>query len=197
MLRRPYGIATTLTATAIAVVSLAAPNAPARAATTSPATSAVTASSIPGPQGTRCAVVNTARYRDGVKPYGGFCGRRMSNLEIAKTLRQAGWPRHLVAPMLGTVLAESGGWTHAYRHNRKPYTGVVSSTDRGLAQINDKHWPASRRINVYDPRANLRFAYREVYKRQGMRAWHGYRNRGQFTHEVNVTMRKAWTQSWW
>lgn len=99
--------------------------------------------------------------------------------EIAKMLRQAGFPESEIPTMTAITMAESGGRSTALNPNRS--TGDESY---GLLQINmiDELGPERRRQfglksneELYDPMTNFRVA-KGIYDQQGLNAWGAYTN---------------------
>ena len=99
--------------------------------------------------------------------------------EIAKMLRQSGFPESVIPTMTAITMAESGGRSTALNPNRS--TGDQSY---GLLQINmiDELGPERRRQfglksndELYDPMTNFRVA-KGIYDQQGLNAWGAYTN---------------------
>lgn len=102
-----------------------------------------------------------------------LAGRRLSESEIARHVRAAGFPANMVGPMVCTAKYESSFYERASNRNRN------GSTDRGLFQINSIHvgktagCPSSAN-SLWDAATNAKCAY-AIYKMQGINAWYGYR----------------------
>ena len=101
-----------------------------------------------------------------------LAGRRLSQAEVARAIRKAGFPESVVGKMVCTAKYESSFYERASNHNRN------GSNDYGLFQINSIHFgrsgcPSSASA-LYDADANAKCAY-QVYKAQGVNAWYGYK----------------------
>lgn len=101
-----------------------------------------------------------------------LAGRRLSQAEVARAIRTAGFPESVVGKMVCTAKYESSFYERASNHNRN------GSNDYGLFQINSIHFgrngcPSSA-SGLYDAAANAKCAY-QVYKAQGINAWYGYK----------------------
>jgi hypothetical protein len=101
-----------------------------------------------------------------------LAGRRLSPSEVARLVREAGFPESVVGKMVCTAKYESSFYERASNRNHN------GSTDYGLFQINSVHFgdsgcPTSS-SGLYDAARNARCAY-AVYRMQGLNAWYGYR----------------------
>jgi hypothetical protein len=100
-----------------------------------------------------------------------LAGRRLAESEIARLIREAGFPESAVGQMVCTAKYESSFYERASHKNGN------GTTDYGLFQINSIHLrdagcPTSV-SGLYDAASNARCAY-HVYRAQGIRAWYGY-----------------------
>jgi len=100
-----------------------------------------------------------------------LAGRRLSETEIARLVRQAGFPESAVGQMVCTAKYESSFYERASHKNGN------GTTDYGVFQINSIHLrdagcPSSV-SGLYDATANARCAH-TIYRSQGIRAWYGY-----------------------
>jgi hypothetical protein len=102
-----------------------------------------------------------------------LAGRKVPEREIARLLREAGFPEDQVPKMVCTAKWESSFYEGAV--NKRNRNGSV---DRGLFQINSIHmgsWSCPRTVNSYfTAKTNTECAY-DIWKAQGNRAWYGYR----------------------
>lgn len=101
-----------------------------------------------------------------------LAGRRVSETELARLVRAAGFPEDLVGTMVCTAKYESSFYERATHRNSN------GTTDRGLFQINSVNLgsqgcPASAAA-VFDAATNARCAY-GIYRSQGLGAWYGYK----------------------
>ena len=102
-----------------------------------------------------------------------LAGRRLSEAEIARHLRSAGFPESVVGEMVCTAKYESSFYERASNRNRN------GSMDRGLFQINSIHIGDTRGCPtsadaLWNAATNAKCAY-AIYKAQGLNAWYGYR----------------------
>lgn len=103
-----------------------------------------------------------------------LAGRRLSETEVARLLRDAGFPESVVPEMVCTARYESSFFEAATNRNTN------GSIDRGLFQINSVHVSGTRGCPstgaaLFDAATNARCAY-AIYRSQGLNAWYGYRN---------------------
>ncbi len=100
-----------------------------------------------------------------------LAGRHLTAAEVARVLRDAGFPENVVGPMVCTAKYESSFYERASHRNGN------GSTDYGLFQINSIHIRdagcPSTANGLYDAAANAACAYR-VWRSQGINAWYGY-----------------------
>lgn len=102
-----------------------------------------------------------------------LAGRRLSESEIARHVRNAGFPESMVGKMVCTAKYESSFYERASNRNRN------GSVDRGLFQINSIHLGRAgcpKRGNagaLYNATTNAKCAL-QVYRSQGLNAWYGY-----------------------
>jgi len=100
-----------------------------------------------------------------------LAGRRLSESEIARLVREAGFPEAAVGQMVCTAKYESSFYERASHANGN------GTTDYGLFQINSIHLRdagcPTTVSGLYDATANTKCALR-VYRSQGIRAWYGY-----------------------
>lgn len=158
-----------LTAAAVALTMSPAAAAPAPAVSHPPASASVT-SKAPG-----CAKVVTKPFRGRQLVVAAFCGTKLTDKQIAQTLRRAGFSVKALPTATATVLAESGGYTMARHVNRAP-DGRVLSTDYDLWQLNDRWHPKIMKIRRGDALASSKLAL-TIARRYGFDTWHGYDNR--------------------
>ncbi len=102
-----------------------------------------------------------------------LAGRRLSESEVEKVLRDAGFDESLVPTMVCTAKWESSFYERASNTNRG------GSVDRGLFQINSVHLGGTRGCPsgadaLYSAETNATCAL-AIYKKQGLSAWYGYR----------------------
>ncbi len=104
-----------------------------------------------------------------------LAGRRLSEREIARHLRNAGFPENQIGRMVCTAKYESSFYERAQNRNRN------GSLDRGLFQINSIHLGGTRgcpsRANassLWNAETNAECA-KAIFDLQGNRAWYGYR----------------------
>jgi hypothetical protein len=102
-----------------------------------------------------------------------LAGRRLSESEIARHLRTAGFPERVVGTMVCTAKYESSFYERASNRNRN------GTMDRGLFQINSIHIGDMRGCPtsadpLWNASTNAKCAY-AIYKAQGLNAWYGYR----------------------
>lgn len=73
------------------------------------------------------------------------------------------------------LTAESQGYTEAWHHNLDDDCMTLLSTDRGLFQINDKAHPELTVEEMFDPRTNVRAAWK-IYRSRSdsFSAWAAY-----------------------
>ncbi len=102
-----------------------------------------------------------------------LAGRRLSEVEVANVLRQAGFAESQVPRMVCTAKYESSFYERASNKNRN------GSIDRGLFQINSIHVGGTRGCPssgeaLWNPTTNAKCAL-AIYKMQGINAWYGYK----------------------
>lgn len=95
----------------------------------------------------------------------------ISDIDIARHARQAGFSGTDVPIAVAVALAESGGNPHAVNRND---TGGTQSF--GLWQINSVHSSLLASGDWRDPASNARMAF-AVFQRQGWRAWGVYNSK--------------------
>lgn len=112
------------------------------------------------------------------QPIKGVEGGRQSECDVAKYLRNAGFPSNTIGTMVCISKYESSWNCDATNKN------VDGSTDYGLFEINSYYWCSGDPTSKYnecgtscsslmDCQKNANCAYR-VYKEQGFSAWYGY-----------------------
>ncbi len=97
-------------------------------------------------------------------------GERLSEIEIADHLRDAGFPESAVPTMVCVAKHESSYYTGATN------TNTNGTTDYGLFQINSYYWGKTcdaTASELMNPSVNAACA-KIVYKQQGLNAWYGY-----------------------
>ncbi len=97
-------------------------------------------------------------------------GERLSEIEIADYLRDAGFPESAVPTMVCVAKYESSFYTGATN------TNTNGTTDYGLFQINSYYWGKTCDVTgaeLMNPVVNAACA-KIVYKQQGLNAWYGY-----------------------
>lgn len=102
-----------------------------------------------------------------------LAGTKLTPHQTANYLRNAGFPGHVIGPMVCTAKYESSFYTKASNRNSN------GSVDRGLFQINSIHLGDSGCTRsasaLYDPATNARCAH-EIWRSQGLNAWYGYQH---------------------
>lgn len=120
----------------------------------------------------------------------------VKDAEIAELLHSVGWVMPDLETAVRIVLGESGGNAKAVNKNHDGADkSVVTSTDYGLFQLNDKAHPASTKIDVFDPRSNAVYAF-GIYTRQhgfiaGKSAWNYKKGGGTMFHTRRL-VKGAW-----
>jgi opacity protein-like surface antigen len=106
-----------------------------------------------------------------------LAGRQFSPGEVAKVLRDVGFPENQIGRMVCTAKYESTFYEEAV--NNRNNNGSV---DRGLFQINSIHLGDMRGCpskanwrTLFDAETNAQCAL-AVFNAQGNRAWYGYRS---------------------
>lgn len=98
--------------------------------------------------------------------------KTLNQNQVARVVRQAGFPAQVIPIMVCTAKYESSFNTAAKNKNRN------GSVDTGLFQINDIWLNACQvsRKTLLDPKENARCAYR-VWKQQGLEAWYAFKKK--------------------
>jgi len=113
------------------------------------------------------ALPNKAATGD-IKPnsYGKVHGPFLSEPEVRRVLKKAGFPAHAIPTMLQIARCESSLSVTAENVNRD------GSVDFGLFQINERNWAGCHvsKTELSDPYNNTRCA-QQVWQRQGFDAW--------------------------
>lgn len=143
----------------------------------------------PTVRGSGCSRVVVKRFGAKKAAMAGFCGRRMSPLEMVVVLRRAGWSWPEMPAALSTFIAESDGYVLAWHANRAP-NGRLLSTDRSWTQINDRYHPGILKVNYADPVVAARFAH-DLARRYGLQIWMGYGHRAGHLKAANAAIKAA------
>lgn len=189
MNRTTPAIAAALTAAAVGATATGTAYAGPAASRTPAAVTAPAQGPALRPAAPACSMRKYATYRGRRLLVAAFCGRRMSDIEMVRVLRKAGWTWTEMPAALATYMGESDGWTQAVHYNRAP-NGALRSTDLGWTQINDRWNPAIRHINHADPIAAARLAHR-IKQTGGLRQWNAYGLRGRYTKRAAAAINAA------
>lgn len=163
----------------LAVAPSTATAAPATTPATTPATGIHAARRAPISPAVASAAAAVCHHKKYMRVRGrrllvsALCGRRMSDVEMVRDLRRAGWSWASIPRALATFLGESDGYVLAVHLNRAP-SGRLLSTDLSWTQTNDRWHPQIRRINYADPVAAARLA-RSIARHGGLSQWHAYK----------------------
>src|SRR5262245_2861159 len=100
-----------------------------------------------------------------------LAGTRLTEVQVADYLRDAGFPEDVVPKMVCTAKWESSFYTGAKHHNND------DSTDIGLFQINNNVWLKPCGVTerqLTDAVTNTMCALKVFHSKQGIRSWYAY-----------------------